>query len=100
MIQYKAKEQNADLRDKYLNELLAFASSHLVCIDESDCDKRSVFWPLVWLVTCLDMDGMIAERTIVVQQYYTTFEVVAYQGSDFRWLSWFTRSRELVGLGF
>ena len=40
MIRRKAKEQNADLRDKYLHELSAFASYHLVYIDESGCDRR------------------------------------------------------------
>lgn len=39
-IRRKAKEQNADLRDRYMHELTAFASYHLVYIDESGCDKR------------------------------------------------------------
>lgn len=38
-IRRKAKEQNADLRDKYLHYLTSFASYHLVYIDESGCDR-------------------------------------------------------------
>ena len=40
MIRRKANEQNADLRDECLHELSAFASHHLVYIDESSCDRR------------------------------------------------------------
>jgi hypothetical protein len=40
MIRRKAKEQNADLTDKYLHDLTAFAFYHLVYIDGSGCDKR------------------------------------------------------------
>jgi transposase len=48
MIRRKAKEQNADLRDKYLHELTAFASYHLVYIDESGCDRRLGFRSTGW----------------------------------------------------
>jgi transposase len=47
-IRRKAREQNADLRDKYLHELTAFASYHLVYIDESGCDKRVGFRRTGW----------------------------------------------------
>lgn len=39
----KAKEQSADLRDKYMHELSAFALHHLLYIDESGCDRRVGF---------------------------------------------------------
>jgi hypothetical protein len=48
MIRRKAKEQNAVLRDKYLHELTAFASYHLVYIDESGCDRRVGFCRMGW----------------------------------------------------
>ena len=44
----KAKEQNADLRDKYLHELTTFASYHLVYIDESGCNRRIGFRRTGW----------------------------------------------------
>ena len=47
-IRRKAKEQNADLRDKYLHELTTFASYHLVYIDESGCDRRVSFRRTGW----------------------------------------------------
>ncbi|GAB7336302.1 hypothetical protein MBLNU13_g09049t2 [Cladosporium sp. NU13] len=48
MVRRKAKEQSADLRDKYLHELSAFASCHLVYIDESGCDRRVGFRRTGW----------------------------------------------------
>jgi len=47
-IRRKAREQNADLRDKYAHELTAFASHHLIYIDESGCDKRVGFRRTGW----------------------------------------------------
>ena len=47
-IRRKAKEQNEDLRDKYAHELTAFASHHLIYIDESGCDKRVGFRRTGW----------------------------------------------------
>ena len=47
-IRRKAKEQDADLRDKYLHELTTFASYHLVYIDESGCDRRVGFRRTGW----------------------------------------------------
>lgn len=47
-IRRKAKEQNADLRDKYLHDLTSFASYHLVYIDESGCDRRVGFRRTGW----------------------------------------------------
>ncbi|GAB7336309.1 hypothetical protein MBLNU13_g09053t1 [Cladosporium sp. NU13] len=47
-IRRRAKEQNADLRDKYSHDLTAFASRHLVYIDESGCDKRVGFRRTGW----------------------------------------------------
>lgn len=47
-VRRKAKEQNADLRARYMHELTACASHHLVYIDESGCDKRVGFRRTAW----------------------------------------------------
>ena len=44
----EARERNADLRDYYLYNLLAFKSYHLVYVDESGCDKRIGFRRTGW----------------------------------------------------
>jgi transposase len=46
--QQKAKEQNPNLRDFYLNKLSEFNSYHLVYVDESGCDKRAGFRRTGW----------------------------------------------------
>jgi hypothetical protein len=48
MMRRKAQEQNANLRDKYLHELSAFVSYHLVYKDESGCDRRVGFCRTGW----------------------------------------------------
>lgn len=47
-VRRKAKEQNADLRDKYSHDLTSFASYHLVYIDEFGCDRRVGFRRTGW----------------------------------------------------
>ena len=43
-----AKERNADLRDFYLYNLLAFRLYHLVYINESECDNQIRFKQTGW----------------------------------------------------
>lgn len=47
-IKRKAQEQSAELRDQYAYDLTAFASYHLVYVDESGCDNRVGFRRTGW----------------------------------------------------
>lgn len=47
-IKRRAKEQSAELRDQYIYDMTAFASYHLVYVDESGCDNRVGFRRTGW----------------------------------------------------
>jgi transposase len=86
-IRRKAKEQNADLRDRYMHELTGFASYHLVYIDESGCNKRVGFRMTGWSpfgITPVQMEKFHRGQRHHILPAYTQDGILfarVYQGS-------------------